>query len=171
MCLDTIYVSTNFRPDWTSNIAARRPSWKLTKRDLITINYSWHELMAGSSPPQLVRKCGTLCTPRSDDLTDLISVRSDSWLGHQGAKTENAECNNSWTNGWIISKFYHGYCTSNNDTGHYTRAFDLTNFSRSQRSKFSVVAEWLGRRTDSQPEGRGFESRRRHGAVSVSRIP
>jgi hypothetical protein len=27
------------------------------------------------------------------------------------------------------------------------------------------------RTSDSQPEGRGFESRRRHGAVSVSRIP
>jgi hypothetical protein len=27
----------------------------------------------------------TLCTPRSDDVTDQISVRSDSWLGHQRA--------------------------------------------------------------------------------------
>jgi hypothetical protein len=47
------------------------------------------------------------------------------------------------------------------------------------RASWSIVAEWLGRRTlgrmvrmsDSQPEGRGFESRRRHGVVSVSRIP
>jgi hypothetical protein len=37
-------------------------------------------------------KCGTLCIPRSDDLTDqIISVQSDSWLGHQGAKTENTK--------------------------------------------------------------------------------
>jgi hypothetical protein len=36
-------------------------------------------------------KRGTLCTLRSDDLTDQISVRSDSWLGHQGAKTENTK--------------------------------------------------------------------------------
>jgi hypothetical protein len=48
----------------------------------------------------------------------------------------------------------------------------------------NIVAEWLGRRTlnqrvvgsnprtsDSQPEGRGFESRPRHGVVSLSRIP
>jgi hypothetical protein len=34
-------------------------------------------------------KRGALCTPRSDNLTDQIAVRSDSWLGHQGAKTEN----------------------------------------------------------------------------------
>jgi hypothetical protein len=30
-------------------------------------------------------------SPTSDDLTDQISVRSDSWLGHQGAKTENTK--------------------------------------------------------------------------------
>jgi hypothetical protein len=33
----------------------------------------------------------------------------------------------------------------------------------------SVVADWLGRRTLNR--GRGFESRRRHGAVSLSRLP
>jgi hypothetical protein len=49
-------------------------------------------------------KRGTLCTPRSDDLTDQISVRSDSWLGHQGAKTEKTSYN-SWTNDGISSKF------------------------------------------------------------------
>jgi hypothetical protein len=45
--------------------------------------------------------------PRWNDCTDQISVRSDSWLGHQGAKIENAKSAiiNSWTNGWIISKF------------------------------------------------------------------
>jgi hypothetical protein len=36
-------------------------------------------------------KHGTLCTPRSDDVTDQISVRSDSLLGHQGAETENTK--------------------------------------------------------------------------------
>jgi hypothetical protein len=30
-------------------------------------------------------------TPRWNDCTDKISVRSDSWLVHQGAKTENAK--------------------------------------------------------------------------------
>jgi hypothetical protein len=30
---------------------------------------------------------------------------------------------------------------------------------------------WMVRTSDSQPKGRGFESRRRHGTVSVSRIP
>jgi hypothetical protein len=65
-------------------------------------------------------KCGTLCTPRSDDLTDQISVRSDSWLMMGSAQN-----------------FYHG--SSNKDTWHYTRVFDLTNFSRSKRSKFIWV--------------------------------
>jgi hypothetical protein len=32
-----------------------------------------------------------ICTPRSPDLTDQISVRSNSWLGHQGAKAENTK--------------------------------------------------------------------------------
>jgi hypothetical protein len=32
-----------------------------------------------------------------------------------------------------------------------------------------IMAEWLERQT--QPKGRGFESRRKHGTVSVSRIP
>jgi hypothetical protein len=71
--------------------------WEFTK---------YTEQMAGSSSTRASDvKCGTLCTPRSNDLTDQIAVWSDSWLGHQGAKTENTECYNSWTNGWIISKF------------------------------------------------------------------
>jgi hypothetical protein len=38
-----------------------------------------------------------------------------------------------------------------------------------ERIMWNIVAEWLGCRT--QPEGRGFESRRRHDVVSVSRVP
>jgi hypothetical protein len=30
-----------------------------------------------------------ICTPRWNDCTDQISVRSDSWLGHQEAETQN----------------------------------------------------------------------------------
>jgi hypothetical protein len=40
--------------------------------------------------------------------------------------------------------------------------------------KDNSVVERRGRMvrtSDSQPEGRGFESRQRHGVVSVSRIP
>jgi hypothetical protein len=37
MYLGTIYISTEFRPDWTSNMAARRPSWKTNK----VLLYSW----------------------------------------------------------------------------------------------------------------------------------
>jgi hypothetical protein len=51
------------------------------------------ELMPGSSSPGDVKR-GTLRTPtcRSDDLPDqIISVQSDYWLGHQGAKTENTK--------------------------------------------------------------------------------
>jgi hypothetical protein len=32
-----------------------------------------------------------ICTPTCDDLTDQISVQSDSWFCHQGVKTENTE--------------------------------------------------------------------------------
>jgi hypothetical protein len=32
-----------------------------------------------------------ICTQRGNGSRDQISVRSDSWLGHQGAKTENAK--------------------------------------------------------------------------------
>jgi hypothetical protein len=49
-----------------------------------------------------------ICTPRSYDLPDQVSFRFDSWLGHQGAKTENTKSGinyNSWTNDWIILKF------------------------------------------------------------------
>jgi hypothetical protein len=44
----------------------------------------------GSSPETLCICTETLyiCTHRSNYLIDRISVRSDSWLGHQGAKTE-----------------------------------------------------------------------------------
>jgi hypothetical protein len=33
-----------------------------------------------------------ICIPRSDDMTDQISVRSDSWLGHQGPKPKTEKC-------------------------------------------------------------------------------
>jgi hypothetical protein len=48
-----------------------------------------------------------ICTHWSDDLRYQISVQSDSWIGHQGAKAENtiSAINYSRTNGWIISKF------------------------------------------------------------------
>jgi hypothetical protein len=49
-----------------------------------------------------------------------------------GAKTENTKkCYNSWTNGWIISKFV----SCNKDTWHNIWVFDFTYFSRSQKSK------------------------------------
>jgi hypothetical protein len=35
------------------------------------------------------------CVPLGEMTTSQISVRSDSWLGHQGAKTENIKCYNS----------------------------------------------------------------------------
>jgi hypothetical protein len=59
-------------------------------------------------------KHGTLCTHRSDDLTDKILVRSDSWLGDQGAKPENTKIAKTPelmtgsapnSNNWISSKF------------------------------------------------------------------
>jgi hypothetical protein len=40
-----------------------------------------------------------ICTPRSHDLPDQVSVRSDSWLSH------HKKWYNSWTNDWIILKF------------------------------------------------------------------
>jgi hypothetical protein len=33
----TVYISTKFQPDWTSNMAARWPSWK-TNKELLTRN-------------------------------------------------------------------------------------------------------------------------------------
>jgi hypothetical protein len=55
-------------------------------------------------------KRGTLCTPRSDDLTDQISVRSDSWLGHQGAKTESTKhATTPELMAGSSPNFYHGY--------------------------------------------------------------
>jgi hypothetical protein len=61
-----------------------------------------------------------ICTPRWNGCTkNQISVWSDSWLGHQGAKTENTKCYNSWTNGWIISKFLS--LVPSKDTWHNTR--------------------------------------------------
>jgi hypothetical protein len=63
---------------------------------------------------------GTLCTPRSDNLTDQISVQSDFWLGHQGAKTENTK---SATTPELMAgsspNFYHGYIYGNKDTWHF----------------------------------------------------
>jgi hypothetical protein len=61
------------------------------------------------------------------ELTEQISVQSDSWLGHQGAKTKNWY--NSWTNAnsWIISKFLSTRIHDNN-----THVFYLTYFSRSK---------------------------------------
>jgi hypothetical protein len=44
MYLDTIYRSTKFWPDRTSNMAARWPSWKKNKGAINS------ELMAGSAP-------------------------------------------------------------------------------------------------------------------------
>jgi hypothetical protein len=38
MCLGTIYISTKFRPDPTSNMASRRPCWK-TNKVLLLLNY------------------------------------------------------------------------------------------------------------------------------------
>jgi hypothetical protein len=37
------------------------------------------------------KKIASIHTPRSHDLPDQVSVRSDSWLGHQRAKTENTK--------------------------------------------------------------------------------
>jgi hypothetical protein len=61
--------------------------------------------------------------------------------------------------------FVHPVSTS---SPHYLRDLNVP-YIPPQTLWWSVVAEWLGRRT--QPEGRGFESRQRHGAVSVNRIP
>jgi hypothetical protein len=47
-------------------------------------------------------------------------------------KTENTSAM-TWTNDWISTKFLSWVPPK--DTWHYTRVFDLTNFSRSQRSK------------------------------------
>jgi hypothetical protein len=66
--------------------------------------------MAGSSPPGASDvKRGTLCTLRSDDPRNQISVKSDSWLGHQGAKTPELDRISSrllsWVHGLQRSKF------------------------------------------------------------------
>jgi hypothetical protein len=52
MYLGTNYISTKFRPDWTSNMAAGQPSWKTNKCYILENQQSaiTPELMAGSSP-------------------------------------------------------------------------------------------------------------------------
>jgi hypothetical protein len=67
-------------------------------------------------------------------------------LATMGPKPKTQKCYFSWTNGWIISKLYMyiGTCTSSKDTWHNTRVFDLTYFSRSQRSTLkNKLQSWL----------------------------
>jgi hypothetical protein len=62
-------------------------------------------------------------------------------LGGQNQKHKT--CYFSWTNGWIISNFLSWVYISSMDTWHNTRLFDLTYFSRSQRSKFKTIYKKL----------------------------
>jgi hypothetical protein len=79
----TVYVSTKFRPDRTSNMAARRPSWK-TNLELLTRNFV-HVLL------------------RVTRIPNIGPIWSSSWPpGGQDRKQK--KCYNSWTNDWISSK-------------------------------------------------------------------
>jgi hypothetical protein len=97
---------------------------------------SWHILLLFDQEcSNLVWICmGTLNTKFRPDRISNMAVRPG---GHIGKSTKSYY---SWTNGWIISKFFI-IGMSNKDTWHNTTVFYLTYFSRSQRSKFETNYE------------------------------
>jgi hypothetical protein len=88
--LDTTYISTKFRSDWTSNMATRWPSLFLE-----------NELRA------IDRKLCTYVPIGKSNSQTKFRFSLISGLATRGAKTENIKkCYDSWTNGWIIIFLY-----------------------------------------------------------------
>jgi hypothetical protein len=78
MYLGTIYISTEFQPDRTSNMAARQPFWK-TNKVLLLLNYWLDHLQI-------------FITGTSNKDFYWISARSDFKYGRQVAILVNQQC-------------------------------------------------------------------------------